>query len=158
MANRKRQRVTKGALGENVQGVSPSTSMAPLGWVTLLIASLRSIRDLCRTRFPLENLGVRNKTPAMARKRVATIRSCNAAAATAAITGNAKARRLARALAENRFRRIGSPRAIQSFIPPTSGKAFKQPADRNMPVARLAWRWPPSEMMQMICLVGRNFR
>jgi hypothetical protein len=38
-----------------------------------------------------------------------------------------------------RLRKTGKPWATQSLIPPRSGTALMQPADRNMPVARLAW-------------------
>jgi len=69
----------------------------------------------------------------MARRRAATVNSCSATAAPVAIAGNAAPARWAGTPGENLLRRTGKPRATQSFIPPSTGTAFTQPADRSNP-------------------------
>jgi hypothetical protein len=93
---------------------------------------------LCR-RLGGEEFGLRFSTTAIAKRRAAAVNSRSATATPAAMTGNAAlAMKAAARLLENLLRCNGKPRATQSFIPPSTGTAFTQPADRRIPVARLA--------------------
>ena len=93
---------------------------------------------LCR-RPSGEELGLRISTPAIASRRAAAVNSRNTSATPAPIKGNAAlGMKSAALLIENLLRCNGKPRATQSFIPPSTGTAFTQPADRRIPVARLA--------------------
>jgi hypothetical protein len=93
---------------------------------------------LCR-RLAGEGFGLRFSTTAIAKRRAAAVNSRSATATPAPMTGNAAlAMKSAARLIEGLLRCNGKPRASQSFIPPSTGTAFTQPADRRIPVARLA--------------------
>jgi hypothetical protein len=101
---------------------------------------------LCR-RLGGEGFGLRFSTTAIANRRAAAVNSRSATATPAPMTGNAAlAMKSAARLIEGLLRCNGKPRASQSFIPPSTGTAFTQPADRRIPVARLARACPPAEM------------
>src|SRR5437588_6362302 len=93
---------------------------------------------LCR-RLGGEEFGLRISTPAIASRRAAAVNSRNTSPTPAPIKGNAAlGMKSAALLIEDLLRCNGKPRATQSFIPPSTGTAFTQPADRKIPVARLA--------------------
>ena len=94
----------------------------------------------------------------MTRNRLASVLSCSANAVAAANAARVARARAPRTFAESLFRSTGKPRAIQSFMPPLSGTTSSQPADRRMPVARLARTPPFSEITQTGCLIARSFR
>lgn len=93
---------------------------------------------LCR-RLGGEEFGLRISTPAIASRRAAAVNSRNTSATAAPIKGSAALGMKSAALViENLLRCNGKPRASQSFIPPSTGTAFTQPADRRIPAARPA--------------------
>src|SRR5207237_8245123 len=86
-----------------------------------------------------EKSGLSSSNPAIAMRRAAAVNACRALATPAPIIGHAAfAMKSAALRVENLLRCTGKPRATQSFIPPPTGTAFMQPADRRIPVARLA--------------------
>jgi hypothetical protein len=130
----KRQVITEPRTHFDAHAISSFSPGMQAAFITCVSPRLR----LCR-RLGGEEFGLRISTPAIASRSAAAVNSRNTSATPAPIKGNAAlGMKSAALLIEDLLRCNGKPRATQSFIPPSTGTAFTQPADRRIPVARLA--------------------